>query len=108
TYRGFALGARQVMPWAEVDVSWARELSLRFHVGVDRLSYPLVVLTALVRTLCCAYTLRKVSDPGRGRLLVALLLVIELGIVGVFLSLDLVLFFVFFDVVLLPMYAVIA
>ncbi len=38
----------------------------------------------------------------------ALLLVIEVGILGVFLALDLVLFFVFFEVVLLPMYAVIA
>ena len=108
TYRGFALGARQVKPWAAIDVSWARDLSLRFHIGVDGLSYPLVVLTALLTTLCCAYTLWKVPGPGRGRLLVALLLVIEVGIVGVFLSLDLVLFFVFFEVVLLPMYAVIA
>ncbi len=45
---------------------------------------------------------------GSGRALVALLLVIEVGILGVFLALDLVLFFVFFEVVLLPMYAVIA
>src|SRR3712207_8770776 len=49
---------------------------------------------------------RSVPEPGNGRLLVALLLVIEVGILGVFLALDVVLFFVFFELVLLPMYAV--
>jgi NADH-quinone oxidoreductase subunit M len=75
---------------------------------VDGLSYPLVVLTTLLTFLCAAYTCWRVPAPGRGRHLVALLLVIEVGIVGVFMALDLVLFFIFFEVVLLPMYAVIA
>jgi NADH-quinone oxidoreductase subunit M len=77
---------------------------------VDGLSYPLVVLTTLLTFLCALYTCWHVPGSGapRGRHLVALLLVIEVGIVGVFLALDLVLFFVFFEVVLLPMYAVIA
>lgn len=100
--------AAAIAPWAEIDVPWAPDLSLRFHLGVDGISYPLVVLTAALTMLCCAYCLWRVPDPGRGRLLVALLLVLEVGIVGVFLALDLVLFFVFFEVVLLPMYAVIA
>jgi NADH-quinone oxidoreductase subunit M len=71
----------------------------------------LVVLTTLLTFLCALYTCWHVpaSDgPARGRHLVALLLVIEVGIVGTFLALDLVLFFVFFEVVLLPMFAVIA
>src|SRR5689334_2337884 len=97
-----------IRPWHEVDLAWAPDLSVRFHIGVDGISYPLVVLTALLTLLCCAYSLWRVPEPGRGRLLVALLLVIEVGIVGVFLALDLVLFFVFFELVLLPMYAVIA
>jgi NADH-quinone oxidoreductase subunit M len=95
-------------PWHDLDVSWASGLDLRFHLGVDGISYPLVVLTALLTLLCCGYTLWHVPDPGRGRLLTALLLAIEVGILGTFLALDLVLFFVFFEVVLLPMYAVIA
>jgi NADH-quinone oxidoreductase subunit M len=98
----------RVVPFAEIDTPWAPSLSLRFHIGVDGISYPLVVLTALLTVLCCAYCLWRVPEPGGGRLLVALLLVLEVGIVGVFLALDLVLFFVFFEVVLLPMYAVIA
>src|SRR5439155_9304559 len=101
-------GGPPIQPWHAVDASWVPALDLRFHLGVDGVSYPLVVLTALLTLLCCGYTMWKVPEQGRGNLLTALLLVIEVGILGVFLSLDLVLFFVFFEVVLLPMYAVIA
>jgi NADH-quinone oxidoreductase subunit M len=106
-----AVGA--IRPWHQLDVPWVPALDLRFNVGVDGISYPLVVLTALLTLLCAGYTCVKVpalggGEPGRGRHLAALLLVIEVGILGVFLALDLVLFFVFFEVVLLPMFAVIA
>jgi NADH-quinone oxidoreductase subunit M len=101
-------GSAPIRPWHSLDVPWVPGLDLRFHLGVDGVSYPLVVLTALLTLLCCGYTVWRVPEPGRGRLLVALLLVIEVGILGVFESLDLVLFFVFFEIVLLPMYAVIA
>jgi NADH-quinone oxidoreductase subunit M len=95
--------------WTQVNVAWVPALDLRFHIGVDGLSYPLVVLTTLLTLLCALYTCWRVpGPPGRGRQLAALLLVLEVGIVGVFLALDLVLFFVFFEIVLLPMYAVIA
>ncbi|MDR7279507.1 complex I subunit 4 family protein [Catenuloplanes atrovinosus] len=95
-------------PWALVDLPWVPALDLRFQLGVDAISYPLVVLTALLTLLCCGYTVWRVPPGGPGRLLTALLLVIEVGILGTFLAFDLVLFFVFFEVVLLPMYAVIA
>jgi len=97
-----------IRPWHQLDVPWAPGLGLRFHLGVDGISYPLVVLTTLLTLLCCLYTLWRVEEAGRGRLLVALLLAVEVGIAGTFLALDLVLFFIFFEVVLLPMYAVIA
>ncbi len=97
-----------IRPWHALDASWVPAIDLRFHLGVDGVSYPLIVLTALLTLLCCGYTVWKVPEPGQGRLLVALLLAIEVGILGVFEALDLVLFFVFFEIVLLPMYAVIA
>ncbi len=97
-----------VRPWAEVNTSWVPALNLDFHLGVDGVSYPLVVLTGLLTVLCCAYTIWRVPEGGSGRSLVALLLVLATGILGTFLALDLVLFFLFFEVVLLPMYAVIA
>jgi NADH-quinone oxidoreductase subunit M len=97
-----------VLPWAEYSVPWVPALQIDFHLGVDGVSYPLIVLTGLLTLLCCAYTVVKVPAGGSGRTLAALLLVLEVGILGTFLALDLVLFFVFFEVVLLPMYAVIA
>jgi NADH-quinone oxidoreductase subunit M len=97
-----------IAPWHQIDVSWVPGLELRFHLGVDGISYPLVVLTTLLTLLCCVYTLWTVPEGPRGSLLAALLLAIEVGILGVFLALNLVLFFVFFETVLLPMYAVIA
>ncbi|MFG3697073.1 NuoM family protein [Micromonospora sp. NPDC047620] len=103
-----AWSAPAVRPWHQVDLPWVPGLDLRFHLGVDGISWPLVVLTALLTLLCCAYTLWRVPEGGSGRALVALLLVVEVGILGTFLALDLVLFFVFFEVVLLPMYAIIA
>jgi NADH-quinone oxidoreductase subunit M len=99
---------RSGRPWSEIDYSWVPALNIDFHLGVDGISYPLVVLTALLTLLCCAYTVWKVPEGGSGRTLAALLLVLEVGILGTFLALDLVLFFLFFEVVLLPMYAVIA
>jgi NADH-quinone oxidoreductase subunit M len=111
TDRGwFAYGtpAPGMLPWIDYRVSWVPALHIDFHLGVDGVSYPLIVLTALLTLLCCAYTVWKVPAGGSGRTLVALLLVLEVGILGTFLALDLVLFFLFFEVVLLPMYAVIA
>jgi NADH-quinone oxidoreductase subunit M len=97
-----------IQPWSDVKTSWVPALKIDFHLGVDGVSYPLIVLTGLLTLLCCAYTVWKVPDGGSGRTLAALLLVLEVGILGTFLALDLVLFFIFFEVVLLPMYAVIA
>src|SRR5204863_303440 len=44
-----------VRPWHQLDVSWVPGLDLRFHLGVDGISYPLVVLTTLLTLLCCVY-----------------------------------------------------
>jgi NADH-quinone oxidoreductase subunit M len=108
-----------------VDWTWAPSMGLRFHLGLDGVSLPLVVLTALLTFLCFLYTIKH--PPSRGtspttgapqpnlpairdsdRLLTGLLLALEVGMLGTFVALDLVLFFVFFEVVLIPMYVVIA
>ncbi|MFC4065667.1 complex I subunit 4 family protein [Actinoplanes subglobosus] len=96
---GIAAGS-PLIPWIDLDLPWVPSLGLEFHIGIDGVSYPLVVLTGLLTLLCCAYTKKKG--------LAALLLVLEVGVLGTFLALDLILFFLFFEVVLLPMYAVIA
>ncbi|MEV4415413.1 NADH-quinone oxidoreductase subunit M [Catellatospora sp. NPDC049609] len=99
-------GGRGPQLWHEVDRSWVPALDLRLHLGVDGISYPLVVLTALLTALCCGYLMWQ--RPERAGVLAALLLVIEVGILGTFLAFNLVLFFLAFEIVLLPMAAVIA
>jgi NADH-quinone oxidoreductase subunit M len=91
-----------------VDVPWIPPLGLRFHLGVDGISLPLVVLTALLTALCALSLLRPASAPARPRAFVALVLGLEVGMLGTFVALDLLLFFVLFELVLVPMYAVIA
>jgi NADH-quinone oxidoreductase subunit M len=97
----------QAQPWGETDTAWIPALNVRFHVGVDTVSMPLITLTALLVFLCCLYSSRITPRIGRTRSLVALLLVIEVGVIGTFSALDLVLFFLCFELVLIPMWLVI-
>ncbi|MET9273933.1 NADH-quinone oxidoreductase subunit M [Kribbella sp. NPDC003557] len=92
---------------AVIDVPWIPSLGVRFHIGVDSISVPLIVLTALLTFLCCLYSLKITPRIGRTRSLIALLLVIETGVIGTFSAMDLVLFFVCFEIVLIPMWLVI-
>ncbi|MEU8244808.1 NADH-quinone oxidoreductase subunit M [Nonomuraea sp. NPDC048916] len=109
--------AQAARPQFTVDQPWIPGLDLRFHLGVDGISLPLVVLTALLTFLCFAYLSwgdargpgqLRASATGRPRALVFTLLVLEVGMIGTFLALDLLLFFVFFEIVLIPMYFLIA
>ncbi|MGH3375009.1 MAG: complex I subunit 4 family protein [Actinoallomurus sp.] len=100
-------------PQLGVDRAWASSIGLRFHLGVDGISLPLIVLTAALTFLCMVYTARVLppseeAGTASARALVGLVLLLEVGMLGAFISLDLVLFFVFFEVVLIPMYFVIA
>ena len=92
----------------QVNVSWIQALDLRFHLGIDGVSLPLVLLTTLLMALCLLYAARTTARDGRGRAFTALLLTLEIGMVGTFISLDLLLFFIFFELVLLPMYGLIS
>jgi NADH-quinone oxidoreductase subunit M len=95
-------------PQLELDRSWIPAIGARLHVGVDGASLPLVALTALLFFLCAVHVVRHPPEPVRPRALVGLLLVLECGVLGTFIALDLVLFFVAFELVLLPMYFLIA
>jgi NADH-quinone oxidoreductase subunit M len=90
--------------WGEIDHAWIEPLGARLHLGVDGVSLPLALLTAFLTLLCCLWLLK----PDTSRLLVALLLVVAAASIGVFVSLDLLLFFVFFELALIPMWFVIA
>ncbi|WP_182907191.1 NuoM family protein [Microbispora sp. H13382] len=100
--------ARPAAMQLRTDRPWIPGLGLRFHLGVDGVSLPLVVLTALLTFLCFVHLAGHPPAGGRTGALVVTLLVLEVGMIGTFLALDLLLFFVFFEVVLVPMYFVIA
>jgi NADH-quinone oxidoreductase subunit M len=92
----------------DTDSDWIPALGVGFHLGVDGISLPLVLLTALLTFLCLLYTVGHLPAPGRPRAFVAVVLLIEAGMLGTFVALDLLVFFVFFEVVLVPMWFLIA
>ncbi len=88
----------------KLDVNWISAIGARYHVGIDGISMPLYVLTFLLSFLCAVYTWRYVPDPGRTKAFLALTLLLETGMAGTFIAFDLILFFVFWEMVLVPMY----
>ena len=87
-----------------VDKSWIDVINSRYIVGIDGISLPLIALTVLVVPLCIIYSLDHIPDPGNPKAFLILILILETGMIGTFVAQDLILFFVFFEVVLLPMY----
>ncbi|MFF4760680.1 NuoM family protein [Streptomyces sp. NPDC001292] len=93
---------------ATTDIGWIPALHVRIHLGVDGISLPLVVLTALLTFLCALYSYFKPPTGPTPKAFVALLLLLESGTLATFAVLDLVLFFLAFEMVLIPMYFLIA
>lgn len=77
-------------------------LSVRYHVGVDALSMPLVVLTGLLTFISIAYSTRVIHTRVKEYFFLFLLLAV--GMFGVFIALDLFLFYIFWEIGLVPMY----
>ncbi|MEU3435486.1 NADH-quinone oxidoreductase subunit M [Streptomyces sp. NPDC006863] len=93
---------------ATTDISWIPALDVRIHLGVDGISLPLLVLTALLTFLCALYSYFKLPAGPSPKAFVALVLVLESGTLATFAVLDLLLFFLAFEMVLIPMYFLIA
>jgi len=83
------------------QVNWYPAINSSYHLGVDGLSLSMVLLTALLSPLAI---LASFSVDERVKPYMALFLALETGMLGVFLSLDLLLFFVFWEIGLVPMY----
>ncbi|WJV46833.1 NADH-quinone oxidoreductase subunit M [Streptomyces flavofungini] len=93
---------------ATTDISWIPALDVRIHLGIDGISLPLLVLTALLTFLCALYSYFKMPAGPSPKAFVALILVLESGTLATFAVLDLLLFFLAFEMVLIPMYFLIA
>src|SRR5688572_30595423 len=85
----------------EQRAPWIKAFNIEYLVGIDGLSFPLVLLSTFICLLSCiaSWNIEKMIKG-----YMALFLFLETGILGVFLSLDFFLFYVFFEVSLLPMY----
>ncbi len=89
---------------ATTDISWIPALDVRIHLGVDGISLPLLVLTALLTFLCALYSYFRMPTGPSPKAFVALLLLLASGTLATFAVLDLLLFFLAFEMVLIPMY----
>jgi NADH-quinone oxidoreductase subunit M len=80
---------------------WFGVIHSNYHLGVDGISLPMVLLTALLTPLSILFSF---SIDERVKAYMILFLLLETGVLGVFLALDLLIFFVFYEVGLIPMY----
>jgi NADH-quinone oxidoreductase subunit M len=87
-----------------VDKQWIEVINSSFILGLDGLSLPLLILTVGIMPLVFIYSWNHIPEPGNVKAFFILMLVLETGMIGSFLAEDLILFFVFFEVVLLPMF----
>jgi NADH-quinone oxidoreductase subunit M len=84
---------------------WVPRLGIQYSLGVDGISVLLIVMTTLLSAVAVLSSFTAITE--RVKSYMALLLVLETGMIGVFAALDLVLFYVFWEVVLIPMYLLI-
>lgn len=114
-FSSVATGAMSIWLLAEFDGTdggfefiskhpWIEQWGISWHLGVDGISLFLIVLTGVLFPLAILGIDPHNEDPARDKPYFAWLLLLEAGVMGSFLSLDLFLFFVFFEIVLVPMY----
>jgi NADH-quinone oxidoreductase subunit M len=84
--------------------TWIEQWGISWHLGVDGISLFLILLTGVLFPLCILGIDPHNDDPTRDKPYFAWLLLLEAGVMGSFVGLDLFLFFVFFEIVLVPMY----
>lgn len=84
---------------------WLPGLDVKYFVGVDGLSLLLVLLTTLIGPIVVLSSWTYIHAQERGYY--TLLLILQAGVTGVFTSLDLILFYIFFELTLIPMYFII-
>jgi NADH-quinone oxidoreductase subunit M len=87
------------------DIQWIASPSIRYHIGLDGISLFLVLLTTFLTVLCVLISWRSVESHVKE--FHFFLLLLSTGAIGVFVSLDLMLFYVFWEVALVPMYFII-
>jgi NADH-quinone oxidoreductase subunit M len=88
----------------DVNKQWIDVINSRYHVAIDGISLPILLLSAFITVLCVIYSWNHFPEPHNPKAFLALVLILEIGMNGTFIAQDLILFFVFFEIVLLPMF----
>lgn len=91
----------KAIQFSEGPYTWIQSLNIQYYLGLDGLSVTMVILTALISTICIIASW-NITKQVKGYF--ALFLLLETGMMGTFLALDFFLFFVFWELMLLPMY----
>jgi NADH-quinone oxidoreductase subunit M len=99
--RFFDYGHAGFQPQFDTNHSWISIANIRYHLGVDGISMWLVLLTTFLVPLSVLVSWKSIHD--RVKEFFVLLLVLETAMIGVFLSLDMFLFYVFWEATLIPM-----
>lgn len=86
-------------------IPWVKEFGISYHMGIDGISVLLILLTTFLSPLAILSTWSAVTERVKGYMIS--LLFLEIGMLGVFCSLDFFLFYVFWEVMLIPMYFII-
>ena len=83
------------------NVAWIPSFGIDYYMGVDGISLPLIILTSFISVLAmgASWSIKK-----HVKAYCILFLLLETGMLGVFLALDFFLFYIFWEVMLLPMY----
>jgi NADH-quinone oxidoreductase subunit M len=87
-----------------VDEPWIKVINSRYELGVDGISLPLLILSMLIVIVCIVYSWDHFPEPHNPKAFLALVLLLTVGLNGTFVAQDLILFFIFFELVLLPMF----
>ena len=83
---------------------WINVIKSTYFIGLDGISLPLYFLSMVITVLVMIYSWDHIPSPGNPKAFLILMLVLQTGMAGTFIARDLILFFVFFELVLLPMY----
>jgi NADH-quinone oxidoreductase subunit M len=91
----------------EVDKAWIEPLGIRFHLGIDGISLWLVMLTTFLMPVTLLSPQAIGTRNIRVREFIVAMLVLETGMIGAFVALDMFVFYVFWELMLIPMYFII-
>jgi NADH-quinone oxidoreductase subunit M len=86
------------------DTKWIPVIHSNYTIGIDGMSLPLYILSMAITLLVIIYSWDHIPNPGNAKAFLMLMLVLQTGMAGTFMAQDLILFFVFFELVLLPMF----